>query len=347
MSKKYILDTNSIINQLKLGDKGNKFSKDKYSVDLLEKVLNSIKISLNVNLGNVNFRNLDSYILVYDGVVNTKITHLEKLSELQNDFVELGNNISFINILDIQFSGSIFSSNDVLKRFIRLNKEPVILVSDDFDLCSMAINNQNKFLRPEEFLLKLKFLGEKDFEIEDEIASLSNEIRHSKSTVESDTFNLLDYFKTNELNSTILENTIDGNVRKVPKFEELQKNGEFKNKKKQSPNLINETVINKLNQIEIINNYNKIETQKISKDMLFKNKENNSSDKKSFNSLEDLSNLLDIPKDKQSKREIKKANRLSDNSTTESPYKKHNDALEKDNSTNSADVDYFLNIFSK
>ena len=56
---------------------------------------------------------------------------------------------------------------------------------------------------------------------------------------------------------------------------------------------------------------------------------------------------MDIPKDKQSKREIKKANRLSDNSTTESQYKKHNDALEKDNSTNSADVDYFLNIFSK
>lgn len=346
MSKKYILDTNSIINQLKLGDKGNKFSKDKYSVDLLEKVLNSIKISLNVNLGNVNFRNLDSYILVYDGVVNTKITHLEKLSELQNDFVELGNNISFINILDIQFSGSIFSSNDVLKRFIRLNKEPVILVSDDFDLCSMAINNQNKFLRPEEFLLKLKFLGEKDFEIEDEIASLSNEIRHSKSTVESDTFNLLDYFKTNELNSTILENTIDGNVRKVPKFEELQKNGEFKKKTKQCPDLINANVNNKLNQIEIINNDHKIDTQINRKNMSLK-KQENELDKKSFNSLEDLSNLLDIPKDKQSKREIKKANRLSDNSTTESPYKKHNDALEKDNSTNSADVDYFLNIFSK
>ena len=272
-------------------------------------------------------------------MVNTKITHSEKLNELQNNFVELGFANEFENLLDIQFSGSIFSSNDVLKRFIRLNKEPVILVSDDFDLCSMAINNQNKFLRPEEFLLKLKFLGEKD--IEDEIANISSEIRHSKSTVESETFNLLDYFRTNELDNTILENTIDGNVRKVPKFEELQKKGEFKKKTKQTPNSIHETVINQLNQIEInsnitINN----------KDMSFK-KQENSVDKKSFNSLEDLSNLLDMPKDKQSKREIKKANRLNENNKIESPYKKNNDALEKENNTNSADVDYFLNVFSK
>lgn len=350
--KKYILDTNSLINQLKLVDKNKKYDKDRYALELLEKVIlyiqTSSKIENQNGILNINSKSigLESYILIYDGVLNTTITHSIKLEELRNQLIESGVNSDFTDFIDIQFSGSIFSSNDVIKRYLRLNKLPSTLISDDFDLCSMSINNGNKFLRPEEFLLKLKFVGDKDFDISNELSNLSTEIRHSKSTVESETFNLLDYFKTNDLASNILENTIDGNVRKVPKFEELQKQGEFRKKIKPSVKSINEDVLNKLDYFESKDKPKIFEKQIENIDMSFK-KQENTADKKSFSSLADLSNLLDTQKDKQSKREIKKENRKNENMATVSPYVKNNDATEKENNPNSADVDYFLNVFSK
>lgn len=343
MTKTYILDTNSILNYFKQESKSKRFDKEQFSIVIIEKIVDFLVFNINNN------RKIeDSFIIIFDGANNSKLENTNKLLELKNS-LNTGN-INLTQLIDIKFSGTIFTSTDVIKKYIRLNQTTVHLVSDDFELCTMAINNQNKFIKPDEFILKLNFISDKNFDLNDEISNINESIKHSKNTIQSETFNLLDYFKSNDLDNTIINNTKDGNLRRVPKYEDLMKSGELKKVKSNDQNSSQSSKANdnqSINTNKVYSNFinqNQSEilrTNHQNNDMKFKpNNESN----KTLKSLEDLSSLLDNTSNKQSKKQLKKS--LKSNDLDINSYLDSEQNNKENQAKNDTEVKYFMNLFS-
>lgn len=345
MTKTYILDTNSILNYFKQESRAKRFDKEQFSIIIIEKIVDFIIFNINSN------RKIeDSFIIIFDGVSNSKIENTNKVIEFKT--ILNAENIELSNLIDIKFSGTIFTSTDLIKKYIRLNQTPVYLVSDDFELCTMAINHQNKFIKPDEFILKLNFISDKNFDLNDEISNINESIRHSKNTIQSETFNLLDYFKSNDLDKTIINNTKDGNLRRVPKYEDLMKSGELqiskvKNQLKtdndnqeKSKNKIYSNFVNQ-NQNYSLSQFNNSNNQSID---MKSNSNNDNQDKKTLKSLEDLSSLLDNTSNKQSKKQLKKS--LKSNDVDINSYLDNEQKNKEKQAQNDSEVKYFMNLFS-
>lgn len=347
MQKKYLIDINSVLEFQKSLIKKQKFEIQTNKISFI----NKLKSVIEFNLINSEF-NIDTYTLFIDGANELKI------SELSNNYII------------IEFSGTIFKAKDHIKRYLRKPEDNVkkVLISNDFELCNLAIENKITFIKVDEFILKLEFFDFNEsnknsnnfnsinsFE-ENNLKDVKENLKIIQKNVESETFNLLNYFENNSLNFEIEEIIKDTNLRKIPNHKDLIKNRNdnyqnpnYENSQKlkantkdiESKNIINNKFdgLNNSNSKDInkkINIYNNLNTESIM----------NKSKTKQFDDLKDLSNLLSdsekkdlILKQKQIQKEQKKFENL--NLKSENYNKNINDE------TKSEDFDFFLNKFTK
>lgn len=340
MNKNYLIDINSVLEFQKSIFKKKKFEIQLHKISFIEKLKKVIEFSLQ----NSKMLN-ETYILFIDGI------NEQKISDLANDY------------LNIEFSGTIFKAKDHIKRYIRTsdNNVKTILISNDFELCNLAIENKVTFIKVDEFILKLEFF---DFS-EDSSNSKSNNslvnfeernlnevkqnLKNIQRNVESETFNLLNYFENNSLNLEIEELIKDSNLKKIPNHKDLIKN---RNENYLNPNNDNSKKLKEnTNNIEskIIESKNS-ENKNLNKENFDRLKEGNfmngDKNKKQFNDLSELSKLLTDSekkelqaKEKQNQKQQKKFEHLS--SKVENNYKRNNDEPQ------SEDFDFFLNKFTK
>lgn len=283
MSLIYIVDTKSVLNYLRQEGKNKKFDKEQKSIELLKKIIMSVNSLLQ------NHKELtESYVLLFDGVQNQLFFTFSEYQALEKQLNNLG--IEINQILDIQFSGSIFSSTDVCKRYLRekVSGTKKYLVSSDYTLSTFAIENGHEFVKPEEFILKLDFMLDNKFEINTEIVSFNDNIKKSKSIVEKDTFNLLDFFTENKLQTEVIDNVKNRDLRRIPKYEDVKKT-------KQSEELVKSK--NKNLDTKLSDKQNKQNKQNKS---LVEEKEVSSKIKlnKQFDNLQDLAELLKSQKER-------------------------------------------------
>jgi|GEM_PF-6334995 len=361
MQKNYLIDINSVLEFQKSINKKKKFEIQPNKINFIDKLK---------SVAEFNFRNSEiadeTYILFIDGI------NEQKISELANEYIIT------------EFSGTIFKAKDHLKRYLRKSEENVktILISNDFELCNLAIENKITFIKVDEFILKLEFFDFSEdknnknsllnnFE-ENNLKDVKQNLKNVQKNVESETFNLLNYFENNSLNLEIEEIIKDSNLKKIPNHKDLIKN---RNENFQNPNYdnsqklkentksieskniesksTNKDNLDRLNRINSKDDISKIDIRKvidIRKDidnrLINGNIMNDDNNKKQFNDLSDLSNLLTDSekkelqiKEKQKQKEQKKYEHQS--------IKVENNNKRINDETKSEDFDFFLNKFSK